>query len=286
MVRISSRDPPYMSPLVKHLCKIRNKNSRSHRQSENPVLQERINELIRAEQIRAVNEIRSSYNTSSKRWWDTVNMITGRQAGNAPVSSNIDPTTINLYFQSINTDDQYSTPEVLSIPGVTSIPTIEVHTVWTFLSTLKRNAPGPDELPFWIWRDYAYQLAPTITKVFNSSLKKQLAPCLWKLANITPIPKETPFETCNQLRPISLTNVIMRVFEKVVVKQELSPVLKSAIGPDQFAYKDGCNTTLALLTCQQHRLKWLDRTTDFVRVFSFDFTQYQSLCYQLDCQLS
>ena len=82
-----------------------------------------------------------------------------------------------------------------------------------------------------LW-DYAYQHAPTITKVFqvfNSSLKKQLLPCLWKLANITPIPKETPFETCNQLRPISLTNVIMRLFERVVVKQELSPVLKSAI---------------------------------------------------------
>ena len=177
-------------------CKIRNKNSRSHRQSENLVLQERINALLRAEQIRAVNERKSSYHTSSKRWWDTVNMITGRQARNAPVSSTIDPKTINLYFQSINTDVQNSTPEVLSIPDGTRIPTIEVHTVWKFLSTLKRTAPGPDELPFWIWRDYAYQLAPTITKVFNSSFKKQLVPCLWKLVNITPIPKETPFETC------------------------------------------------------------------------------------------
>ena len=58
-VRMSSRDPPYMSPLVIHLCKIRKKNSRSHSQSENHALQERINELIRAEQIRAVNERRS-----------------------------------------------------------------------------------------------------------------------------------------------------------------------------------------------------------------------------------
>ena len=95
-----------------------------------------------------------------------------------------------------------------------------------------------------------------VFKVFNSSLKKQLLPCLWKLANITPIPKETPFETCNQLRPISLTNVIMRLFERVVVKQELSPVLKFAIGPDQFAFKEGCNTTLALLTCHHHWLKF------------------------------
>ena len=157
-----------MSPLVKRLWKIRNKNSRSHRQSQ--VRQERINELIRAEQIRAVNERRSSYDTSSKRWWDTVNMITGRQARNTPVSSTIDPITINLYFQSINTDDQYSTLEVLSIPDGTRMPTIEVHTVWKFLSTLKRTAPGPDELPFWIWRDYAYQLAPTITKETVSPL--------------------------------------------------------------------------------------------------------------------
>ena len=73
--RMSSRDPPYMSPFVKNLCKIRKKNSRSHRQSENHVLQERINELIRAEQIRAVNERRSSYHTSSRRWWNTVNTV-------------------------------------------------------------------------------------------------------------------------------------------------------------------------------------------------------------------
>ena len=152
------------------------------------------------------------------------------------------------------------------------------------VSTLKHTAPGPDELPFWIFRDYAYQLAPTITKVFKvyySSLKKQLVPCLWKLANVTPIAKETPFETCKQLRPISLTNVIMRLFERVVVKQELSPVLKSAIGSDQFAYKEGCNTTLALLTWHHHWLKWLDRTTDFVRVLSLTSVKLLTVFHML-----
>ena len=59
----------------------------------------------------------------------------------------------------------------------------------------------------------------------------------------------------------------MRLFESVVVKQELPPVLRSAIGPDQFAYKEGCNTILALLTCHHHWLKWLDGTMDLVRVF-------------------
>ncbi len=49
---VSSRDPPpYMSPLVKHLCKMRN---RQIRMGINPELQEKINILIREDQIRAV----------------------------------------------------------------------------------------------------------------------------------------------------------------------------------------------------------------------------------------
>ena len=65
----------------------------------------------------------------------------------------------------------------------------------------------------------------------------------------------------------------MRLLERGVVKQELCLVLRSAIGPDQFAYKKGCNTTLALLTCHHHWLKWLDGAMDFVRAFSFDFSK-------------
>ena len=73
----------------------------------------------------------------------------------------------------------------------------------------------------------------------------------------------------------------MRLFDRVVVEQELSSVLKSAIGPDQFSNKEGCNTTLALLICHHHWLKWLDGTTDFVRVFSFDSVPHAIVCNKL-----
>jgi len=36
----------------------------------------------------------------------------------------------------------------------------------------------------------------------------------------------------------------MRVFKRLFCEQELSLILKSAIGPDQFAYKKGHNTTV------------------------------------------
>jgi hypothetical protein len=48
-------DPPFMSPLVKHLCKIRNNNTRHHGQADNVALQEWMNNLVRENQIQAVN---------------------------------------------------------------------------------------------------------------------------------------------------------------------------------------------------------------------------------------
>ena len=65
----------------------------------------------------------------------------------------------------------------------------------------------------------------------------------------------------------------MRIFERLVCNQEVSPILKFAIGPDQFAYKKGHNTTMALIKCQHFWLERLDRDAAFVRAFSFDFSK-------------
>ena len=175
-VKTSSRDPPYMSPLIKHLFKIRNKNFRNRNHGDNIALQERINHLIRVNQVNAVNQENKKHHKGSKGWWDTANRITGRKTQSAPISMVISPDDINSYFQSINTDDAYVPPEPLQIPEGTHAPTVDEHSVRNLLIHLKRTAPGPDELPYWFWRDYAYHLAPVITKIFNSSLKHQTVP--------------------------------------------------------------------------------------------------------------
>ena len=190
-----------------------------------------------------------------------------------------------MYFQKINTDTQYTAPNLLPIPAATRIPTVDVHTDRNFLTKQKRTSPGPDGLPYWMWKDFAQQLAPVVTYVFNLSLKQQCVPLVWKFANVSPIPKEFPLTECTQLRPISLTNIIMRLFEKMVFKQEISAVAKSVIGRDQFAYKEGTNTTTALIKCQYYWLKWLDEDADFVRVMSFDFSKaFDSVPHDIVCE--
>ena len=252
----------------------------------NPELQERINKVIRENQISAVREENRKSKRGTKEWWKTVNKITGRKTNNDKVSSVIDPGRINEFFQMINTDTQYTTPIPIIIPDSTRIPTVDVNDVTNAMMNLKRTRSGPDGFPYWFWKDFALYLAPILTRILNSSLKQQSVPILWKLANLTPIPKELPFSECDQLRPISLTNIIMRIFEKLVFKQEISAKLKSIIGKDQFAYRKGSNTTMAIIKCQHQWLKWLeDEDVDFIRVISFDFSKaFDSVPHDIFCE--
>ena len=76
----------------------------------------------------------------------------------------------------------------------------------------------------------------------------------------------------------------MRIFERLVCKQELSLTLTSHIRSDQFAYKEGHNTAMALIKCQHHWLSWLDKEADFVRVYSFDFRKaFDSVSHEIVC---
>ena len=200
------------------------------------------------------------------------------------ISSVIHPDIINKYFCSISSDPEYTAPAPIDIPNGARIPKIPLKVVTSFLSRLKRTASGPDELPYWLFRDFAYDLAPAITDVFNSSLRQHKVPSSWKMADIKPLPKESPLTCCTQLRPISLTAVIMRLFERLVYRFELSNICNDYIDFDQFAYRGGHNSTMALIKCQHTWLKWLNGNADFVRIFSFDFSKaFDSVSHNILC---
>jgi hypothetical protein len=160
-----------MSPLVKHLCKIRNK---SVRKGVNEELQRKRNKLIRENIVSEVKKENGKYASGSKKWWDTVNKITGRKANHTSI--NIDPSVINSYFQTINTDDNYTSPELVPIPSETRIPNFDVSSVERFLEKQKKTSTGPYGLPYWLWKDFAKYLAPVITEIFNSHLNTKVHP--------------------------------------------------------------------------------------------------------------
>jgi hypothetical protein len=108
---------------------------------------------------------------SSKQWWKTVNAITGRGSKEVPLNSLFNLENINRYFRDINADCNYKSPTFMAITGNTRIPVIDEFTAFKFLSNVKRTAAGPDGIQYWFWKEFALELAPVVTHLFNLSIK-------------------------------------------------------------------------------------------------------------------
>ena len=111
-VRTSTRDPPFISPLVKHLLKQRKRAIKARDSEANTRIQTQINKLIRRNQLNAVRNENRKYKSGTKDWWSNINKITGRNDNKIPVTSFIDPNEINSFFHDISTDPYYTAPEL------------------------------------------------------------------------------------------------------------------------------------------------------------------------------
>jgi len=142
---------------------------------------------------------------------------------------------------------------------------------------LKRTAVGPDNIPFWIWKDLADIFTPVVTKVWNLCLLTQYWPRSRKKANVYPLPKvELPIED-KDYRGISITPVIARAFEKAIYRNHAKDIVEQNLSSSQFAYRDGGNCTDALLAIQHTVYDYLDLPdylfTMDLHLFTMDFSK-------------
>ncbi len=85
------------------------------------------------------------------------------------------------------------------------------------LSSLDQNkAFGPDGISPRLLREGAFQLAPSLCRLFNLSLRMGKFPRLWKQANVIPLHKKNDKASVNNYRPVSLLSLVGKVMEKAV----------------------------------------------------------------------
>ena len=121
------------------------------------------------------------------------------------------------------------------------------------------KAPGPDDIPTWVLRDFAGYLAKPVCCIFNTSVREGRLPSVWKSATARPIPKVSPpKEIKSDLRPISLTCVIGKELETHVVGW-LWDIVRPQMDPYQFGATSNCSTVHALVEMLHH---WYSQTDD------------------------
>ena len=133
---MSSNDPVFVSPLVKHLLSKRNGFIKRGMLDEANALQPRIDHLILENQVSAIKNTNDRYGCSSRKWWKTVDQITGGASKEVPLSNIFNLDDLNENFQYINTDCHYESPTTMTITDDTYVPIIDENTTLNFLSTV------------------------------------------------------------------------------------------------------------------------------------------------------
>ena len=84
------------------------------------------------------------------------------------------------------------------------------------LSNIKPfKASGPDDIPAFLLKEIAIQIAPSLAVVFQASLNQ---PADWKIAHVVPVHvfKKGDKSSPNNYRPISLTCLCCKTLEHIV----------------------------------------------------------------------
>ncbi|KAK3561453.1 hypothetical protein QTP86_002814 [Hemibagrus guttatus] len=171
----------------------------------------------------------------------------------------------------METDSAPLTPPAtpLSPPPALRISEDDVRQI--FLKQKKRKAPGPDGVTPVCLRTCADQLAFIFSQIFNRSLELCEVPACFKRSTIIPIPKKPKMTGFNDYRPVALTSVVMKSFERLVLAY-LKNITGPLLDPLQFAYRANRSVDDAVNMGLHFILQHLDKSGTYVRLLFVDFS--------------
>nr|XP_049617809.1 uncharacterized protein LOC125993017 isoform X1 [Syngnathus scovelli]XP_049617810.1 uncharacterized protein LOC125993017 isoform X1 [Syngnathus scovelli] len=134
-----------------------------------------------------------------------------------------------------------------------------------------RKAPGPDGVSPSCLKVCAEQLAPTFARIFNRSLELCEVPSCFKSSTIVPVAKKPAITGTNDYRPVALTSVVMKSFERLVLNH-LKDVTGPLLDPLQFAYRANRSVDDAVNMGLHYILQHLDTPGKYARILFVDFS--------------
>ncbi|KAK1784240.1 hypothetical protein P4O66_003729 [Electrophorus voltai] len=135
-----------------------------------------------------------------------------------------------------------------------------------------RKAMGPDGICGRVLKACADQLAPVFTDIFNLSLMLGIVPSSFKRSTIVPVPKKPRPSDLNDYRPVALTSVVMKCFEKLV-RDFITSSLPASMDPLQFAYCHNRSTDDAIAHLLHTTLTHLDKGRgNYVKMLFVDYS--------------
>jgi hypothetical protein len=279
VVKRRRNDKPWITDKFRRLIRCRQRAWVSGNQSLYNRLRNQVNRLSKQLRTQFYHERIIGLRASSPHdWWRETKRLTGQQA-KPQLQSMINETAggdIQLFAELINSSLHQVSCDLSPLPNEclyesTDVPpefTIHPEEVYNALSRINSHkSPGPDDIPNWFLKDFAFVIADPVCHIFNASISSGLVPDLWKRANVVPIPKSHPPQSIqDDLRPISLTPTLSKLLEATLGRR-LLPKIAGNLDPRQFGALRGRSTTHALIAITHQWYQALDDRNSIRAVF-------------------
>ena len=107
------------------------------------------------------------------------------------------------------------------------------------------KATGPDGISGKVLKNCASSLAYPLSLLFKVSYNSGMLPNDWKLANIVPVHKKNSKASVENYRPISLTCLVVKIFEKII-RDEIMTKCQHKLNPKQHGFlpEKSCTTQM------------------------------------------
>ena len=234
---------------------------------------------------------------NSKRFWkyskkqDADGISTLKHEGSIADTSQRKADMLNNQFTSVFTKEDLS-----NIPDKGQSPHIPMNKIQITLNGVinsinrlnEKIATGPDKIPIIILKRNCKIAAEIMKIIFQRSLDTGVVPSDWKTANVVPIFKKGDRSKPANYRPVSLTSVVSKMLEHIVVSNVMKHLDSNNILNENqhgFRQKRSCESQLLLTT--DDIAKHLDGSEqvdmailDFSK--AFDKVSHQRLSSKLD----
>ena len=171
-----------------------------------------------------------------------VRHLTGRSKNRGSANSALSANELNNHYAATSTDADYRAPGIKSTVNTDQVTThITEWRIFRILDGLQKTTTGVDGTPAWFLQIGAPFSSAAIADAVNLSLATGVVPSQWKTACILPVPKVAAPSSHADYRPISITPILARLTERIVVRDYIYPSFKfppeNLDFSDQFAFQ-------------------------------------------------
>ena len=143
----------------------------------------------------------------------------------------------------------------------------------TLLGLDPSKAAGPDGIDSRTMKECAKELAPLLYQIYRKSLDTAEVPAQWKEANVVPIHKTGSKAIMANYRPVALTPIMCKVFEKILCAIIMAFLtLHNLISEQQHGFVRGRSCQTNILLCLEKWTEIVDNGNS-VDVAYFDYAK-------------